>query len=242
MNWKLRSALGASALLVATQALAQITFYEGEGFRGHAFTTDKSVGDFSRAGFNDRASSVVVDHGRWEACEDARFGGRCVVLKKGSYESLGGMGLDNKVSSVRPVNAGRRYDNEAPEPLAAPTYDYRRRPNERTYEARVTSVREVRGPPEERCWIEHRGDADTRGQADSGAAIAGALIGGILGHQAGDDSHEYGRNVHRCETRPSGAPAYWDVTYDYRGKQHRMQMGAAPGATVSVNSAGEPRG
>ena len=79
MNWKLKSALGASALLLATQAAAQITFYEGEGFRGHAFTTGKSVGDFQRAGFNDRASSVVVDGGRWEVCENARFGGRCMT-------------------------------------------------------------------------------------------------------------------------------------------------------------------
>jgi uncharacterized protein YcfJ len=186
MNWKLKSALGVSALVLATQAFAQVTFYENEGFRGRMFTTGKTVGDFARVGFNDRASSVVVDGGRWEACEDARFGGHCTVLKQGSYESLRGMGLDDRISSVRPVDARNHYGNEAPEPLAAPTYDYRRRPNEHMYEARVTSVREVRGPPEERCWTEHQpGNESHRGDPNVGGAVVGALIGGVLGHQVG---------------------------------------------------------
>src|SRR5215208_747099 len=82
MNRKLKSALAVAALLAATHAAAQVTFYEGEGFRGRAFTTNSEVGDFARKGFNDRASSVVVDHGRWEVCEHQRFKGRCVVLRR----------------------------------------------------------------------------------------------------------------------------------------------------------------
>jgi uncharacterized protein YcfJ len=269
MNWKLKSALGATALLLATQAFAQITFYENEGFRGRAFTTGKQVGDFSRSGFNDRASSVVVDRGRWEVCEDARFGGRCAVLRPGSYESLDGMGLDNRVSSVRPVNARGHYANEAPEPLAAPTYDYRRRPNERLYDVRIDSVREVRASgPEQRCWIEHQpGSQTSRGDPNMGGAVVGALIGGVLGHQVGsgrgndvatvggalaggaigahvgrEGSERGGRDVQRCENTSSGTPAYWDVTYDFRGTQHHAQMSAPPGATITVNASGEPRG
>ncbi len=266
-NWKLKSALGVSALVLAAQAFAQITFYENEGFRGRAFTTGKQVNDFSRIGFNDRASSVVVDRGRWEVCEDARFGGQCVVLRKGSYDSLGGMGLNDRVSSVRPVKSDRRYENEAPAPLAAPTYDYRRRPNERTYEARVTSVREVVGPPEQRCWTEHQPGQSTRGDPNIGGAIVGGILGGVLGHQVGsgrgndvataggaiagaaigsnvgrDRNETYGRDVKRCETTPSGTPAYWDVTYEYRGTQHRVQMSTPPGQTIVVNQNGEPRG
>ena len=103
MKNPLKSALAAAALVLAGQAMAQVTFYEGEGFRGRAFTTSERVNDFSRSGFNDRASSVVVGNGRWEVCEDSRFEGRCVVLRKGSYDSLRGLGLENKVSSVRPV-------------------------------------------------------------------------------------------------------------------------------------------
>jgi hypothetical protein len=30
-----------------------------------------------------------------------------MVLRRGSYESLGGMGLNNHISSVRPVKAAR---------------------------------------------------------------------------------------------------------------------------------------
>jgi len=240
MNWKLKSALGVSALVLGTQAFAQVTFYENEGFRGRMFTTSKPVGDFARIGFNDRASSVVVDGGRWEACEDARFGGHCAVLKQGSYESLRGMGLDDRISSVRPVNAHTQYGNEAPEPLAAPTYDYRRRPNERLYEARVTSVREVRGPPQERCWTEHHpGSEWHHGDANAGGSTDGAFVGGVIGHQAGSG---HGEDVRRCETTSSETPAYWDVTYDFRGTQHRVQMGSPPRTTVSVNQAGEPRG
>ena len=41
MNWKLKSALGMAAVAIAAQAAAQITFYDAEGFRGRAFTTDK---------------------------------------------------------------------------------------------------------------------------------------------------------------------------------------------------------
>ena len=116
MNWKLKSALGASALLIAAQATAQITFYENEGFRGRTFTTDKEVVTFETYGFNDRASSVAVEHGAWEVCEDWRFEGRCVVLRRGSYDSLRGMGMDKRVSSVRPLEGRKYYDNEAPEP------------------------------------------------------------------------------------------------------------------------------
>jgi len=267
MNWKLKSALGASMLFLTTQALAQITFYESEGFRGRAFTTSKQVGDFARVGFNDRASSVVVDGGRWQACEDARFGGRCAVLRKGSYESLSGMGLDNRISSVRPVDSHVRYENEAPAPLAAPNYEYRHRPNERTYQAHVDSVREVRGPPEERCWTEHHPGETQRGDPNVGGAVVGALIGGVLGHQVGNGRGNdlatvggalggaaigsnvgrgttvgNGTDVRRCETTQSGAPAYWDVTYDFRGTQHRAQLSGPPGPSITVNEAGEPRG
>jgi len=46
MNWKLKTALGAAAVVLSTQAASQITFYEGENFRGRAFATDRRVWDF----------------------------------------------------------------------------------------------------------------------------------------------------------------------------------------------------
>jgi uncharacterized protein YcfJ len=266
MNTILKAALGAIALVLSAQAAAQVTFYEGEGFRGRAFTTAKRVEDFQRIGFNDRASSVVVDRGRWEVCEHANFEGRCVLLRRGSYDTLGRMGLDDRASSVRPAENRRRYDNQASEPLPAPNYAYRRRPNERVIEVPVTSVRAVVGPPNQRCWMERQQVSEPRRDPNVGGAVVGALIGGILGHQVGGGTGKtvataggvvagaaiganVGRNsggtserdVQRCETVASGPPEYWDVTYDYRGVEHRVQMSAPPGPTIVVNANGEPR-
>jgi uncharacterized protein YcfJ len=263
MNLKLKSALAVTALIVAGQAAAQITFYEGEGFRGRAFTTNARVGDFGRSGFNDRASSVVVDSGRWEVCEHNRFEGRCVVLRRGNYESLAKLGLENSISSVRPADNRRRYDEPAAQ-LDTPNYAWRRRANERVFEAPVTSVHAVMGAPNQHCWVERQQVSDN-GNRNIGGAIAGALIGGVLGHQVGGGhgrdlatvggavaggviGSNVGRNgeitsqdVRRCETTTSGTPAYWDVTYNYRGQNHQLQMTQAPGATISVNRDGEPR-
>jgi len=195
MNTRIKAGLGLATLAFAACAAAQgqITFYEGEGFRGRAFATTRPVGDFVRVGFNDRAASVVVDSGRWEACEDARFGGRCVVLRPGSYDSLNGLGMENRISSVRPVRDDQDYNNNnAPEPLAAPTYDYRRIPNERLYSVPVTSARAVVATPERRCWVERQQVAtaqpEQRRGNSVGGTIVGGLLGGILGHQIGGGS------------------------------------------------------
>jgi len=261
MNLALRSTLAAGALLLGSQAMAQITFYEHEGFRGRAITTERAIDNFERSGLNDRTSSVIVERGRWEVCEDSRFRGRCVVLRRGNYDSLRSMGLENRISSARRIENNRRYDNE-PEPVAGPAYQWRQRPNERIYEVPVTSARAVVGPPNQRCWVERQ--QVQGGQPNVGGAVIGGLIGGILGHQVGGGSGKdlataggavagaviganqgqgstYPRDVQRCETVANPTPAYWDVTYNYRGVEHRVQMAAAPGPTIRVNGNGEPR-
>jgi uncharacterized protein YcfJ len=35
---------------------------------------------------------------------------------------------------------------------------------------------------------------------------------------------------------------YWDVTYNFRGALHRVQMSAPPGPTLTVDENGVPRG
>ncbi len=271
MNLLAKSLLGASALLLPAQSMAQITFYEGEGFRGRAFTAQRALPDFTRGGINDFASSVVVERGHWEVCEDSRFRGNCMVLSKGSYDSLRGMGMNNRISSMRPVNSRARFSNAAPAPLPQPTYEYRRRPNERVYQAQVTSVRAVLGDGGQRCWIEREQLGDRgKDRRNVGGAVAGAIIGGILGHQVGGGSGRtaataggaaigavigsnaggrdnrdydggYERDVRRCETDGRGSPQYWDVSYSYRGVEHWVRMSDPPGRTIAVNRNGEPR-
>ena len=249
---------------------AQITFYEREGFVGRSFTTDRQIGNFERFGFNDRASSVEVFGDRWEVCDDAGFSGRCVVLRPGRYASLAAIGLNDRISSTRSVSSNPRVDDNryAPPPPAA-AYDYRRRNSERLYEANVTSVRAVVGPPEQRCWIEREQVVQDRGNANVPGAIAGAVIGGILGHQIGGGrgrdiataggavagaavganvgrdgggQQVHTQDVQRCASVPSQArPDYWDVTYNFRGQEYRIQMTTPPGPTVTVNEQGEPR-
>ena len=128
MHAMLKSLLAATGLVLATQAGAQVTFYSGEGFHGRPFTVDRPTWDLDRTGFNDRASSAVVDHGRWQVCEDARFQGRCVILRPGRYPSLDRMGLNDRISSVRPIEyygraEGWRYDRPQRHDY---DYDYRR--------------------------------------------------------------------------------------------------------------------
>jgi hypothetical protein len=85
---------------------AQVTFYEHEGFKGRSFTTTQEVANFKRVGFQNMASSVDVVGERWEVCENFEYSGRCVVLRPGRYPSFQSMGLNDQISSVRPV-AGR---------------------------------------------------------------------------------------------------------------------------------------
>lgn len=267
MNLLLKTALVATTLTLSAQTMAQITFYEHDGWRGRTFATQREVRDFTRIGFNDRASSVVVDRGQWEVCDDSRFGGNCMVLRRGSYASLSAMGMNDRISSVRPLNRRDRYDNEAPEPMPEPAYEYRRRPNESVYQAPVTSVRAVFGQAEERCWTERQQVNESGRNNNVGGAVVGAILGGVLGHQIGDGrgrdlataggavagaaigsnsgsgsgGGSYSRDVRRCESVPDRTPDSWDVTYNYRGREHRIQMSSPPGSSIAVNRNGEPR-
>ena len=270
MTSRFKCALTVAALAVATHASAQITFYEHDNFQGQSFTTQRPIRDFTRYGFNDRASSVQVTANRWEVCDDVRFEGRCVVLRRGNYPSLSAMGLNDRVSSVRNVSTNARIEDDRYAPAPVVDYDYRRRGGERLFEANVVAVRAIVGGETQRCWIEREqvGQEQRRDNSTAGG-VAGALIGGIIGHQIGGGtgralataggvvagaaigSHA-GRDsngnpvrmadVQRCTSVPDAArPAYWDVTYEFRGQEFHVQMSTQPGNTVTVNRDGEPR-
>ena len=48
MRFMPATAAGALALIATTSAMAEITLYQGEGFRGRALTTNKPISDLER--------------------------------------------------------------------------------------------------------------------------------------------------------------------------------------------------
>ena len=70
--------------------------------------------------------------------------------------------------------------------------------------------------------------------------MAGAAVGANVGRDGAAQTST--RDVQRCASSPSQArPEYWDVTYNFRGQEHHIQMTTPPGATLTVNRQGEPR-
>ncbi len=268
MHIPTRTALALATVLCAAPALAQVTFYENDNFRGRAFTTQRAVNNFGSAGFNDRASSIVVESQMWEVCDNSNFGGNCRVLRPGSYPSLSAMGMNDRISSVRVMTKAQPVAEERYGPQPPPRSEYQRRGTERLYEANVTNVRAVGGQGGQRCWMEREEVSQDNGRSNVPGALAGALIGGIIGHQIGggtgrdiatvggvvagaavgsrvgsDNRGPVTQDVQRCSNDRRGqGVAYWDVSYNFRGVNHRAQMTQAPGATVTVNRQGEPRG
>lgn len=255
----------------------RISLYEHDGLTGQALVTDRDVENFAERGFNDRASSIAVERGQWEICEDAYFGGRCAVLGPGRYGSLRAMDMNDRISSVRVLAVdprgspgySRADDERYDRPPPPPDYRYRRQRDERLFEADVTSVRAVVQPGGQRCWVEREQVAQDGSDVNVPGAVVGAVIGGILGHQIGDGSGRdiatvggavvggvlganvgrdrsgrqvVTRDVQRCAESPGRArPDYWDVTYQFRGQEHHVQMTRPPGRTITVNRRGEPR-
>jgi len=257
-----------AAAVLAVPADAQITFYAGEGFHGPSFTTNGPIRNLDGSRFNDRASSAIVEHGRWEACEHAGFAGRCVILRPGQYPSLAALGMNDTISSVRPVQGHARVE-EVPPPAVAQRYDYYPRHGERLFEANVTSVRAVTTTPaRQRCWVEREQVVRDSGGTNVPGAIIGGVLGGVLGHQvgggrgkdvatavgavggaavganvgSGGGSQVVTQDVQRCAAvHEPVRPDYYDVTYLFRGVEHHVQMTTPPGRSITVNDRGEPR-
>jgi uncharacterized protein YcfJ len=134
----------------------------------------------------------------------------------------------------------------------------------------VSSVHAVVGPPEQRCWVEPGQAYQERRGVNVPGAIVGAVIGGVLGHQVGGGHGRdvatvggavaggaiganvgrgeqtqtvYSQDVQRCENvQGQMQPDYWDVTYNFRGIEHHVQLSSPPGPTLTVDDNGDPRG
>lgn len=271
MNKLVTSIIVLCTLLYGAVARADIILYENDDFQGRSFATNGQMTNFRNTGCNDRISSVLVVGDRWEVCEDSEFRGRCIVLRPGRYPSLATMDLNDRISSVRIVDRNFRMDNNRYAPPPYPVYDNRRRGSERIYEANVSSVRAVVSASNLRCWVDRERITEHQTDTNVPGVIIGALIGGVLGHQIGggrgndvatalgavtgatvggnanrDGAGNRGtsQGVRRCESDyvpHGGRPEYWDVTYSFRGQEHRVQMAHPPGPTISVNRQGEPR-
>jgi len=168
-------------------------------------------------------------------------------------------------AQVQAAEAQRRAEDAQRLAAATPAaYDYRRQQGEPLYEAPVTSVRAVVGPPEQRCWVERQVVDTGSAGINVPGAVVGGVVGGILGHQIGSGRGRdvatgigaatgavvganvgapgavYTQDVQRCANVSSaGRLDYWDVTYNFRGYEHRVQTTSPPGATILVNAQGE---
>jgi uncharacterized protein YcfJ len=78
------------------------------------------------------------------------------------------------------------------------------------------------------------------GRGNTAATVAGTVAGGAVGANVGRPGAQT-RDVQRCASTPSQTPAYYDVTYNFRGMDHHIQTANPPGSTVTVNERGEPR-
>jgi uncharacterized protein YcfJ len=155
-----------------------------------------------------------------------------------------------------------------PPPVVAAAPAYASAPGEQLYQVPVSSVHAVVGPPEQRCWVEPGQAYQERRDVNVPGAIVGAVIGGVLGHQVGGghgrdvatvggavaggaiganvgrgEQTVYSQDVQRCENvQGQMQPDYWDVTYNFRGIEHHVQLSSPPGPTLTVDDNGDPRG
>jgi hypothetical protein len=93
----------------AAYGRGSIQFFDQPGFRGKPFAVDHDTANFVEKGYNDRASSIIVNEGSWELCADINYGGNCRVFGPGRYADLG-PGMNDRLSSARLV----RNVNDAP--------------------------------------------------------------------------------------------------------------------------------
>ena len=78
--------------------------YELPNFGGQSVVIDRvAIPDLQRVGFNDRASSIVIESGTWSFCTDASFRGDCYTLGPGQYARLP-RDVDRRIASARRIN------------------------------------------------------------------------------------------------------------------------------------------
>jgi len=248
MRMGLKMLLGVAGVAVAASAGAQVTFYEGEGYLGRFVTANGPIPDLGLYQFDDRAASASINNGRWEACSQPGFQGRCVILQPGNYPSLASMEMRRGISSVRPVSEATLGYQAPAAVVVAPATTYvtpaapainvtpaatavNVNPADQVLQARVVSVQPIAGPAQQHCWMEQK----QVGPLELPAAILNGTGDLLAGKPQGLPY------VQRCETVPGSASAF-DVIYEFQGVQRHAQVSTQPAGTISVNGYGQPRG
>jgi hypothetical protein len=117
--------------------------------------------------------------------------------------------LNDRISSVRPVEKTRACSDNHYAPPPVPVYDNYPRRNEKLHEGKVTSVRAVYGATQERCWTEQQQQGSTS-SANIPGAVIGGVLGGVIGHQVGsgrgNDVADRGRRSRRRSDRRQRRP------------------------------------
>ena len=226
---------------------------------------EQPVRNLDRVGFNDRASSVIVERGNWQVCEESGFRGRCIVLRPGpvSVARRDGAQQPHLVAASRGRRTELRLRAARPPPAAVSVLPASRRAplsgrcrrdarGGRSARAallgRAAAGRALRRSPtfparsSAACWAACSGIRSAAARGNDVATAVGAVGGAALGANVNRGSQTYTQDVQRCASVPgTGQVAYWDVTYVFRGVTHRAQLAFAPGATINVNARGEPR-
>ena len=91
-----------SARPAARTAGPRAVLYSQPDFGGSRMVLEghNALRDFSKGGFNDRASSLRVERGHWVLCSRSEFRGECRTFGPGDYAHLP-RELDNRISSAR---------------------------------------------------------------------------------------------------------------------------------------------
>lgn len=81
---------------------ARITLFRNTNYTGPSRTFSGDVPDLAAYGFRDQASSILIEGGTWQVCDQPYYRGYCVVLDRGQV-SLSALGFNDRAESIKRV-------------------------------------------------------------------------------------------------------------------------------------------
>lgn len=81
----------------------QLVIFEGANFAGASMPVNGALPDLVEFRFNDAASSIAVNFGTWEVCEDVNFSGHCEVIDA-NVPDLKYIRMNDNITSIRPLD------------------------------------------------------------------------------------------------------------------------------------------